>query len=244
MKEFSNDELASLLINKVNQLKAEKAQSLELNEKLQESLAQLEETACQLEETQEKLRSERDNLKKEVKRKTDEVLKNEKLSAIGELAARIAHDMRNPLSVIKNTTEMIEENEKHFGLKNTEQWDRLNRAIFRISHQVDDVLDFVKLGHVTKKPTKLSIIFQDVIDRVVIPDNIKIKLPITNVTIPCDSDRLEVVFVNLIMNSVQAIGHKQGEIYIDVILEPDEVILITVKDNGPGIPISLNYFEI
>jgi len=79
MKEFSNDELASLLINKVNQLKAEKAQSLELNEKLQESLAQLEETACQLEETQEKLRSERDNLKKEVKRKTDEVLKNEKL---------------------------------------------------------------------------------------------------------------------------------------------------------------------
>ncbi len=236
MKEFSNDELASLLINKVNQLKAEKAQSLELNEKLQESLAQLEETACQLEETQEKLQSERDNLKKEVKRKTDELLKNEKLSAIGELAARIAHDMRNPLSVIKNTTEMIEENEKHFGLKETEQWDRLKRAIFRISHQVDDVLDFVKLGHVTKKPTKLSLIFQDVIDRVVIPENIKIKLPITNVTIPCDSDRLEVVFVNLIMNSVQAIGHKQGEIYIDVILEPDEVILITVKDNGPGIP--------
>ncbi len=147
--------------------------------------------------------------------------------------------MRNPLSVIKNTTEMIEENEKHFGLKNTEQWDRLNRAIFRISHQVDDVLDFVKLGHVTKKPTKLSLIFQDVIDRVVIPENIKIKLPITNVTIPCDSDRLEVVFVNLIMNSVQAIGHKQGEIYIDVIQEPDEVILITLKDNGPGIPKNL-----
>ncbi len=236
MKEFSNDELASLLINKVNQLKAEKAQSLELNEKLQESLAQLEETACQLEETQEKLQSERDNLKKEVKRKTDELLKKEKLSAIGELSARIAHDMRNPLSIIKNTTEMIEENEKHFGLKNTEQWDRLNRAIFRISHQVDDVLDFVKLGHVTKKPTKISVIFKDVIERVALPDNVKLHIPKNDLTVPCDADRLEVVFVNLILNAVQALDKKPGSIYISLSEESKETALITVTDTGPGIP--------
>jgi len=53
MREFSNDELSKLLINKVAQLKAEKMQTLELNKQLEENVSKLEETACQLEETQE-----------------------------------------------------------------------------------------------------------------------------------------------------------------------------------------------
>ncbi len=56
MREFSNEELSNLLINKVKELKAQKAQSLELNERLEENLAQLEETAAKLEETQEALK--------------------------------------------------------------------------------------------------------------------------------------------------------------------------------------------
>ena len=92
MREFSHEELSHLLINKVKELKAEKLQSQELNERLQENLARLEETTAILEETQEELKKERDNLEREVKRKTEELLKKEKLSAIGELSARIAHD--------------------------------------------------------------------------------------------------------------------------------------------------------
>ena len=72
MREFSNDELSNLLINKVKELKAEKAQSLELNAKLEEHVSQLEETTCKLEETQDTLQHELDNLKKEDKRKTNE----------------------------------------------------------------------------------------------------------------------------------------------------------------------------
>ncbi len=235
MREFSNEELANLLINKVKELKAQKAQSLDLNERLEENLAQLEETAAKLEETQEALKHERDNLKKEVKRKTEELLKKEKLSVIGELSARIAHDMRNPLSIIKSTFEMIKISEKEIDSTKKIQWDRLERAIYRMTHQVDDVLDFIKSYPLKKKPTKISVILQDALEGVNIPNKINIKLPKTDVTIPCDADKLEVVFVNLIMNSIQAVGDKHGEIYIDLIEEPDDVILITVKDNGPGI---------
>ena len=236
MREFSNDELSKLLINKVAQLKAEKMQTLELNKQLEENVSKLEETACQLEETQEVLKNERDNLKKEVKRKTEELLKKEKLSAIGELAERIAHDMRNPLSVIKNTVELLKRNEKSSNSKTTKHWAGLDRAIYRMSHQVDDVLDFVKLGHVTKKPNKISVIFQDVKARVVLPGNVKLHFPKNDLTVPCDADRLEVVFVNLILNATQALDKKSGNIYISLSEESNEVALITVRDTGPGIP--------
>lgn len=239
MREFSNEELSNLLINKVKELKAEKLQSQELNEELQNSLAQLEETTAKLEETEEALKKERDNLKQEVKRKTDELLKKEKLSVIGELSARIAHDMRNPLSVIKTSAELIKLDQKDMDSKTKSHWELLERGIYRISHQVDDVLDYVKSSPLKKKDTKISVILQDACERIKIPDKIKINLPKTDVTIPCDRDRLETVFVNLIMNSIQAMGDKIGIININLIEESDDVLLITVKDSGPGIPHSL-----
>jgi len=56
MREFSNEELSKLLVTKVGQLKKEKEQTQDLNERLEEHLAELEETTCKLEETQEELK--------------------------------------------------------------------------------------------------------------------------------------------------------------------------------------------
>ena len=236
MREFSHEELSHLLINKVKELKAEKLQSQELNERLQENLARLEETTAILEETQEELKKERDNLEKEVKRKTEELLKKEKLSAIGELSARIAHDMRNPLNIIKNSAELIKMNQKQIDSKTKAHWERLERGIYRMSHQVDDVLDYVKIAPLKKTPTKISNIIKNSIERIGISEKIKITLPKTDCTIPCDAERLEIVFVNLIMNAIQAIDKNKGEIHINLTDESDDVVLIIVKDTGPGIP--------
>ncbi len=236
MKEFSNDELSELLVTKVGQLKEEKMQTQELNERLEEHLAELEETTCKLEETEEELKKERDNLERQVKLKTEQLLKTEKLTAIGELSARIAHDMRNPLSIIKNTAEIIKRNEKNLNSKNKELWKRHERAVYRISHQVDDVLDFVKDSPIKKNPKAISAVLHDALDRIEIPDKIKVSLPKSDSVIPCDSEKLEIVFVNLIMNSIQAMGNKKGEIYINIADEPNDIVLISFKDSGPGIP--------
>ncbi len=236
MREFSNEELSKLLVTKVEQLKKEKAHTQDLNERLEEHLAVLEETTCKLEETQEELKKERDNLVKQVKLKTEQLLKTEKLTTIGELSARIAHDMRNPLSIIKNTAEIIKTSHKNIDSNTKEQWSRHERAIYRISHQVDDVLDYVKDAPIKKKSAKISVILHDTLERIEIPDKIKINLPKIDATISCDSEKLEVVFVNLIMNAIQAIENKKGEVYINIADEPDDIILISIKDSGPGIP--------
>ena len=235
MKEFSNDELAKLLGAKVDELKKEKKQTQELNVLLNQHVTELENTTCKLEETQEQLKKERDNLERQVKLKTEELLKKEKLSTIGELSARIAHDMKNPLNVIKNTAEVLKSKDKNHDTDTKQRWKRLDRAIYRMSHQVDDVLDYVKDAPIEKKKAKISVILQNSIDRIAIPDKIKIKLPKADATIPCDSERIEIVFVNLIMNAIQAMNN-QGEIFINISDEPDDIALITIQDTGHGIP--------
>ena len=52
---------------------------------------------------------QRDNLENLVKEKTGEILKSERLSAIGELSGRLAHDLRNPLSVMKMSIDLIKQ---------------------------------------------------------------------------------------------------------------------------------------
>lgn len=168
-----------------------------------------------------------------------EELRIKRLSVIGELTARIAHDLRNPLSVIKNSAEILKitYQDKTNDEQKT-QWDRLERGIYRITHQVDDVLDYIKTPPLKIEENSLSVIIQDTIERIQIPDEVSIHPPTNDVIIPCDAEKLEVVFVNLIMNAIQALDHKAGDvtITIDEKHKGGQYVLIQVIDNGPGIP--------
>jgi len=68
-----------------------------------------------------------------------------------------------------------------------------------------------------------------------IPDNIKIKLPKSDITIKADKIKLQILFLNLIKNSVDSI---EGKGQIDFQIEEDsEKTLITIRDSGDGIPL-------
>ena len=67
------------------------------------------------------------------------------------------------------------------------------------------------------------------------PENIKIFYPTHDVKINCDPNQIEVVFENLITNSIQAIGDKPGSITISFYQE-NEQALIVIQDSGIGIP--------
>ena len=171
-----------------------------------------------------------ENAQKEI-----EDLRQKRLSVVGELTARIAHDLRNPLSVIKNTAEILHiVSEEKFNEQNKEHWERLERAIYRMTHQVEDVLDYVRAPPLHKDTHMVSAIIQDSIDRVQMPENITVHPPKSDAEIYCDSDRLEIVFVNLIMNAIQAFEGNYGQIFINVSSKGDSV-KIEISDTGPGI---------
>ncbi len=166
----------------------------------------------------------------------NELIKKEKLSVIGELTARISHDLRNPLGVIKLTVQAIEirVNNK-LDPKLDEYLPVINDAISRINHQIGQVLGFVKTIPLDKKLVSISKILQDSIKEVTVPKNISIILPENDFSLMADKVQLSVAFSNIISNAVDAIGEGEGKIIIRAKSENSNLI-IELEDSGDGIP--------
>jgi len=160
--------------------------------------------------------------------------KSERLRAIGELAARLAHDLRNPLSVIKNTVEIMESKPVLHIEEKIIYYGRLRRAIDRISHQIEDVLDFVRPGKMNFEKCLLNDLVNLAIEKIVKPDGIKVVFPMNFVYCTCDQAKMEIVLANLIMNSIQAMNGI-GTIQITLHDTPNDVV-IQISDTGCGIP--------
>lgn len=163
-----------------------------------------------------------------------QLINSERLSAIGELSARIAHDLRNPLSIIKNGFEVIQRDDEHFNEKTRERLPRIERAIFRISHQVDEVLDYVSPKPLTFRTVNLSDIVESSIERIAISNEVDLQVLIKNHKFTCDPEKVEIVIVNLLENAIQAMNNK-GRLSIRGFDVNGEIIL-EIQDSGPGIP--------
>jgi signal transduction histidine kinase len=232
MRELSNEDLNDLLRKKIKELK-------EMQDELEAVNDRLQKTVRELEETKQELTKQKEHLEEQIQIQTRHMLKAEKLATIGELSARIAHDLRNPLNVIKNTSDILKLSlSDRLNEDEAQKWLRLEKAIFRMSHQLDDVLDFIKQRPIQKTNIKISKLLGDVLERIVIPHNIEIRLPQNDMVIPCDAEKMGVVFVNLILNAIQAMEGRLGTIYIIVSENHSEkdYVEIEVKDTGPGIP--------
>lgn len=169
--------------------------------------------------------------------RTKNTTNTERLAAIGELAARLAHDLRNPLSVIKNTVEIMETKPKLRIEDKVIYYNRLHRAVDRISHQIEDVLDFVRPLSLTFRNHLLNEIISSAIEKISLPDLVKVNMPQNFVYLVCDAIKLEIVFTNLIMNAIQAMNNV-GQIYIKI-FDGNDFVIIQITDTGSGIPESV-----
>jgi signal transduction histidine kinase len=175
----------------------------------------------------------KNQLQKQLDQKTEQLIESERLSAIGEFSTRLAHDMRNPLSIIRMT---IENFKALYGVNEEKQknYDRLDHAINRMAHQVEGVLEYVQRTPLKKKKESLSKIITKALSPMTIHTNITIISPETDVMCNCDGMKMEIVFGNLLLNSIQAIEEKQGKIIIKT-KELTDTITITIHDSGKGI---------
>ncbi len=163
-------------------------------------------------------------------------IKNERLTAIGELAASLAHNMKNPLTTIQSSSDILKRSYKGDNKEISEVASRMNRAIDRMSQQIDDVLNFVRLTPLNLEVTTLIPLVKSVIKTIEIPPNIKIEIPVNDLQINCDARKLEIVFTNIIQNSVQAIGNKPDGIISIRWDGNSDMVTIEIEDNGEGIP--------
>lgn len=162
-------------------------------------------------------------------------IKTERLSAIGELAASMAHDLKNPLATIKTAIHLLKQNSDKLDVEIKNQaFPKMERAITRISHQLDDVLNYVRVTPLNQTDTSIKSLLQSAISSIEIPNNIKIQLPENDFILKCDTEKIEIVFINLLLNSIQAIDTSAGYIKIHMYEKNNELIL-EFEDSGKGI---------
>jgi two-component system sensor histidine kinase HydH len=212
------------------ELETQKAHYNQLSNKLKKDLASIAEREKSLE-------IQRNRLVMEVEEKTRDLIKTEKMASVGQLSSRLVHDLRNPLSVVKSTVELLKLGNKNMDEKTTQKFQRIETALKKISYQIEDVLDFVRQSELHLKRQSLSDIINSTIAGLELPKDVKIKLNLQNVVVNCDSRKLEAVFGNILTNASQAMNGK-GEIKIKVVEDEDDA-LIKFEDTGPGMTKSI-----
>ncbi|MCV0367597.1 MAG: GHKL domain-containing protein [Nitrosopumilus sp.] len=168
--------------------------------------------------------------------KRSQSFKKEKLTVIGQLSSNIAHDIRNPLGTIKNAGVIIskENNDKNEII--SREINRINLSVRRISHQIEEVLNYVRTTPLILKPHSINQTLYEAIDTLTIPKNIEINTPKNDMTIKFDHEKILIVFVNIILNAIQSIGDEKGHINIST-QETESDIIIKFENSGPNIPL-------
>ncbi|MFB5632635.1 MAG: PAS domain-containing sensor histidine kinase, partial [Nitrosopumilus sp.] len=109
----------------------------------------------------------------------------------------------------------------------------IEKGIKSMSNQINDVMDFVRSKQPELKLWDLNSILEECINRLRIPDSVKVTLPKKSILVKCDRNQFEVVFINLISNALDAIDD-DGSIEIRATTSSLET-KIEVIDSGEGV---------
>lgn len=162
-------------------------------------------------------------------------VRNERLTAIGELSASMAHDMKNPLAVLKTASDVLKRKFSGQDVKVDKLFLNMDDGINRISHQIKDVLEYVRTTPMNITKTSLIQMIDTAISSIQIPSTVVIAFPKQDVDIECDKQKMEIVFINLILNAVQAIGEKPGKIIFST-RDVGDSYEIGIENTGSPIP--------
>jgi PAS domain S-box-containing protein len=177
----------------------------------------------------------------ELKRTQEELLRSERLSVLGQLTATVAHELRNPLSAIRNSVYALRELISSKGIALDRPLTRIERSIGRCDRIVTDLLDFARSRQLRCVPQVLDEWLAEVLDEQKLPDRVALKreLSAPGVVVEFDPDRLRRVIVNLVDNAAQSMPESERErLSLEITVGTCAMaggIEITVSDTGPGI---------
>jgi len=176
----------------------------------------------------------------ELARTQEQLVQRERLAALGELAAVVAHEVRNPLGAIFNSVSYIR---RLIGAANpalpmveivAEEADRLNRI-------VDDLLDFARPPSPSPTPVPLRRLLEDSVRSALecAPGKVEVAWVFeAEVPVLVDERMIRQAFLNLALNAVQAMP-QGGTLSVVVRRAARAEVLVEFTDTGPGIPAEL-----
>ena len=171
----------------------------------------------------------------------ESVQQSEKLAAMGRMAASMAHEIRNPLGIIKGTADVLKEKYSSEDQSN-ELFDYISAEVQRLNFLINNFLSFAREPKLNPKLTDLKAVIDKAvagIEREEHDFKIEITTTVKNELQPFsfDENSIQQVLFNLLINAQQAFK-KDGKIEIclnRISLKNKKYAEIIISDNGPGI---------
>jgi signal transduction histidine kinase len=185
---------------------------------------------------------------RELRRAQDEARRSERLAALGQLSAGLAHEIRNPLGVIKGSAEMLSQKLQGSQPIASELAGYISSEVNRLNALVARFLNFARPSHLALLPVDVKAM----VDRAV--DVVRSQYPESGVTVErnyasglphvlADEPLFEQVFVNLLLNAFEAMnGNSPAVLRLSIAADTwhsQPGVSVAVQDTGPGVPAEL-----
>ena len=163
---------------------------------------------------------------------------SEKLAAIGELAARIAHEIRNPVTAARSLAQQL--SREPVSPHNAEHAELILTELERVERQVASLLRFARREHFRFERVDLGELARGTVD------SFRPRLEAAGIAVAClapggitaraDREKLRQVLINLIENSMDALAEQRGSRELRVVVgQSNGSATMQVSDNGPGV---------
>lgn len=167
----------------------------------------------------------------------EQLMQSQKMESLGHLAGGIAHDFNNIISVIMGYTSLLMMDEK-MPADNFEDLNNIKEASLRASALVRKLMAFSRRDSIKPKKSDVNLLIKETETLFfrLIPDNIKLKMRLISypIFVLLDENHFEQVLVNLVNNSIDAIGKDDGDIIVTSKIKKLSAKTITSPDMDPG----------
>jgi two-component system, NtrC family, sensor histidine kinase PilS len=166
----------------------------------------------------------------------EQIKHKEKMAAIGQLAAGIAHEIRNPLAGISGSIELLSQDAKN---PDDQKLMRIIlREIDRLNNLITDFLDYSKPDRRPDQKVDVALIIDEVIQNIKLspttPKNLVYEIQIQSSYVLGYSDKLKQAFLNIIVNAVQAMQDRSPCVLSVKTIADDQKICVEISDTGVG----------
>jgi len=177
-----------------------------------------------------------------------ELIRKNRLAILGQLAATVSHELRNPLGVIRHSAYVV----RHFfgddELRPQRALDRIERSVGRCDRIIDEMLDFARPRPLSVQTVSLHSWLLEIVGEAPIPPETRVTVSTSpeDIQVRIDREAMRRALLNLIDNACQAMqadevvvtGQRPAELVISTHIE-NSMVALTILDTGGGVQLEI-----